>query len=732
MIERKIKFTLVRIIYEDKKNSICRAIIKVKEANIDSISNVVYTYIRLDLVKEYEAIFEENVDKDFRIKEIVEVYNVSSFVKEALASDRNISNQIKEHIMKEIGEEHIECLAGFSGEQMEAGILTQDKAEYITDKAKMYAELLGIREYFKSYGIQSIIADKVYKKFGENAIQIMQDNPYLLVSYEVCLKAVDKLANSLGISHDNNNRVKCGVLEWLKHRSNTYGHVFIIQEELINNINEYMNKNGGYSSNLIISQEKIIQAIGDLEKENEIITYINEDKNKCLYIKELYECEFGVAQIISNMMLDKVEISKDIIKKIDDFTNSYSDGKFKLTQQQIESVKNAIKERISILQGFPGAGKTKTLTATIQCIKYIYKNSKIEVVAFTGKAVSRIKEMLPEDVEAKTIHRLLGIGFNRKIVPISIDVDFLVIDEATLIDVRLFHCLLKSCVKNDTKILIIGDQDQISMGIGKIFCDLIRCHGIKKVKLTEIFRQSDESVILGNIKKMSKAIGLRDCNGLKCKKGEFEFIEAKGENEIQNKIEDVISRLIKEGKSLMDIQVLSSLKNGKCGTKELNKLIQDKFNYNPRRNKYNLVVGDKVMQNVNNSKKDIFNGDTGLILSCADDKISKKTVVRFSNGKLIEYVGDSSKEIESSYCITIHKSQGSQFPVIILPIAKEQKSMLNLNIIYTGCSRAQSQIIIIGDKDTFETALKTTQINKNSNLTEMIEIKGKDRLNRTA
>ena len=430
MIEEKIRFTVLRIKYEDRENDICRASVKVREGNNDRVTDIFYTYAILDLGKEYEALVSEELeDKAFRVKEIAGIYNVGTFVKEALLNDRKISNEVCENIVKRFGEQSVYLLVNNTEALTDLNIVSEDKSKYISEKAKKYAELLGLREYCKSNCIQSVIADKIYKKLGEKAIKKIQDNPFVLLSYEVNLRTVDKLANNLGVSYNDNNRVKYGVLEYLKHNAHAYGHVFIIQEELIENLNEYMNKNGGYTSNLTINKEQIIKAIGDLERDNEIIIYVNADKNKCVYLKELYECEYGVAEIISKLMFDKVEISEDIADKIDDLVNSYSKGNFKLTKQQGEAVKNAIEFRISILHGFPGTGKTQTLSSIVLCIKEIYKDSKIEVVAFTGKAVSRIKEILPEDVEAKTIHRLLELGVNRKMTTTCIDVDFLIIDK---------------------------------------------------------------------------------------------------------------------------------------------------------------------------------------------------------------------------------------------------------------------------------------------------------------
>jgi len=733
MMEQKIEFTVVRIRYDDRKKDICRATVMVKDGIEERSENIVYACLKLELDKKYEGVVNGKFGGNaLRVKEISAIYNVATMVKEVLIDDIRISKEVCEDIVNKFGEQSLDLFVKNSGALIDLDMMNENKSKYLSEKVIKYAETVRVKEYFKLYCIESTIADKIYNQFGEKSIGIINNNPYLLLSYEINLRIVDNLANNLEISYNDKKRVMHGIIEYLKHISNTYGHVYTIQEDLIENLNEYVNKYGGYLGNPIINKDLIIEAIDNLERENEVIRYLNADNGKCVYLKELYECEFGVAEIISDMLLEKVEVSKEIVNKIDNFINSYSDENFKLTKEQGIAVKNAIKERVSILYGFPGTGKTNNLTAITQCIRSIYKDSKIKVVAFTGKACSRIKGILPEDIEVKTIHRLLGLGSNKKMNSTEIDVDFLIIDEATLIDVKLFHNLLKCCIKENTKVLIVGDEQQISMGVGKTFCDLISCKEIKKVKLTKIFRQGEGSVILKNIQKMANGIGFNDNNGLKCKKGEFEFIEVQREKDFQNKIEDIMGVLIKEGKSLMDIQILSPIKESLAGTKKINKLVQEKFNYNSRRvmHKYNLVIGDRVMQNLNDYNNKVFNGETGLIISSVDDESNRRLVVRFSNNKLVEYVGETIKDIESSYSITVHRSQGSQFPIVIIPVFKEHR--LNLNLLYTACSRAENQVFLIGNKEAFELAIKNPQLIKDSNLTELIDFRIKASLGRTA
>lgn len=730
MIERKIKFTVIGIKYENEARNICRAVVRIKGEN-NKRFDIVYNSIKLVINKEYEAVVIAEVKaKVFRVKEIKEVDNIGTFVKEALANDKKITKEDYENIAKAFEEQSLEML-GNKGILVNSIGFDEEKAEYISKKAKAYMEILGIKEYLSANNIKASLAEKIYESLGEKSIETINRNPYVLLGFQVSLKTVDKLAKSLGLNHNSEVRVKYGILECLKYNADYNGHVFMPKEELMGNLSEYMNKFGGYSGKLNIEKELITKALDNLENEKEISIYCNSDNVESIYLSELYTYETGIAEIISRKIMNKTVVSKELLSKIDDFIKIYSQLNSEPTKDQIKAIKNSVTENVSVLSGFPGTGKTSTLTAIVGCIKNIYQEAKIEVVAFTGRAVSRINEILPECMEAKTIHRLLGIGKSGQIQEKVLDIDFLIMDESTLISMPLMYAVL-SRLKADTKILLVGDQNQITSGIGQVFSDISNSPEIEGEHLTKILRQDGNSVTLKNIKKMSERIGFADKSGIKCKKGEFEFVEIDRDSDIQNKIEEEVNKLIKESYTLNDIQILSPIKSGKGGTYILNKTIQEKFNPNPKRAIYNLVAGDRVMQNVNDYNCSIFNGETGIIIRNEDDGNTRRIIVKFNSNKIVEYIDGDISELEPCYSMTIHKSQGSQFPIVIIPVLKEHKSILNANVLYTGCSRVEKGVILIGNKETFDTAIKNPQLMKNSNLNEMIEVRIKDILDKTA
>jgi exodeoxyribonuclease V alpha subunit len=724
-----MKFTVIGIKYENEVKDICRAAVRIKDNNISV--DIVYNYFNLVINKEYEAIVVSEVkEKVLSVKEIKEVGNISTFVKEALANDKKITKEDYENIIKAFEQQSLEGLVNKEVLTNLSGF-DEEKAEYISKKTSVYMEILELKQYLNANNIKALIAEKLYESLSRKAIETININPYVLLDFEVNLKLIDKLAIKLGFSYSNEARLKYVALEYLKYNANYKGHVFMPKEDLVENLSKYMNKFGGYSGEFNIEKPLIIKAVDDLEYEKKINRYCNADNIECIYLSDLYVYEAGIAEIVSRMVMNKTAVSKEMLSKIDDFMELYSKLNDKPTKDQVKAIKNAITENISVLSGFPGTGKTSTLTAIVGCIKNIYQEANIEVVAFTGRAVSRINEILPEGIEAKTIHRLLGIGKSGEVKEKVLDVDFLIIDESTLISAPLMYAVL-SRVKADTKILFVGDQNQITSGIGQAFSDISKCPEIKCEHLTKILRQDGNSVTLKNIKKMSEHTGFADKSGLKCKKGEFEFIEIDRDSQIKQKIEEEVSKLIKEGYTLNDIQILSPTKSGKGSTNILNKIIQDKFNLNPKRAIYNLVAGDRVMQNINNYDRHTFNGESAIIVKNEDDGNMRRVIAKFNSKKIVEYIDGNISQLEPCYAMTIHKSQGSQFPIVIIPILKEHKSILNANLLYTGCSRAEKRVILIGNKETFDTAIKNPQLNKNSNLNEMIGIMIKGILNKTA
>jgi exodeoxyribonuclease V alpha subunit len=341
------------------------------------------------------------------------------------------------------------------------------------------------------------------------------------------------------------------------------------------------------------------------------------------------------------------------------------------------------------------------------------------VIGFTGKLVSKVNEILPDGTTARTVHRFLGLTKEKAFIPNKKDVDFIILEESTMIDIKLFYYILQS-IRQYTQILMLGDECQLSsIGAGGIFENLIQSNLIKTVKLTTIFRQKQGSTIIDNIHKMADGIGFADKKGLKCKKGEFELVTLEKEAEITEKIKKTVNKLIKDGHKLDNIQILSVCKENEGGTKAINRAIQEEFIPNPRSEFYDLAVGDKVMQNINNYDLKTFNGEMGIIVKNEYYDNERRIVVRYRD-KTVEYKGNSIRQLTQAWGISIHKSQGSEFSIVILPLLKKDKDILNKNLLYTACSRAKKQLIIIAAADTFDTAIKKVQVIRNSNLNELL------------
>jgi len=398
-----------------------------------------------------------------------------------------------------------------------------------------------------------------------------------------------------------------------------------------------------------------------------------------------------------------------------------------LTQKQrkIVLIKVSLQNSVSIITGGPGTGKTQTMATLIKCIKSLTPSASIFLCSPTGKAAKRMNEL--SGMRASTIHRLVKIFDMRDNVETNtISGDFLIVDEASMIDAFVFYRLI-AAIDEDIRIIIIGDSEQLpSVGAGLILRDLIDSNVIKTTQLNEIFRQAKNSNIIKNSNILIKS-GSTNGMTLSAKKdGDFYFFNASSPLEIQSKMIKIIKKLICNSKiPLSDIQVLSALKGTQLGTSALNKLIQAEFNNTTdfiETGDRQFNDKDKVIHIVNNYDLNVFNGETGIIERLNYNDTNMLTV-DFSD-KAVDYPKWDIEQLELAYAITVHKSQGSEFPVVIMPIHETLMNGLNKNLLYTAITRAKVKMIFVGNKEVFKDAIKKTKgISRNSRVKEKLQEK---------
>lgn len=563
--------------------------------------------------------------------------------------------------------------------------------------------------FFQSYGITVNMAMKIYKKFGVNCINIVKDNPYILTEYisGIGFRTADSIAKSLGIEKDSLFRIKSGVI-YIINEFCTIGNTFIPMDRL---------RDKGMKL-LEIDSEKFDEGVYELIIDGKIKVEVVDNIDAVYNMSYLY-LEMSVTRKIVELATTNYDkLSLNVNEKINDFE---SKANIKLANSQKEAIEGAFFNGIEVITGGPGTGKT----TIINCIVSIFESLglKVFMAAPTGRAAKRMAEATGR--EAKTIHRLLEIGsYSEEEVDeienetSAIECDVLIVDEASMVDISLMNALLKA-MQVGTRLIIVGDVDQLpSVGPGNVLRDIIESDAVKVVRLNEIFRQGQESMIVQN----AHLINEGKMPILNTKNSDF-YLERAADSEVM--LEKIIglvkTRLPKfnvEWDSVRDIQVLSPMRKGIMGIDNLNIQLQQVLN--PKSKDKDEVeikdmvfrVGDKVMQIKNNytlkwSKnnsseegKGVFNGDVGYITEISEDE--DKITVCFEDDKIVEYEESDLDEITLAYAVTIHKSQGSEFPVVIMPMFMGPPLLMNRNLLYTGITRAKKLVVLVGNSKVVE------------------------------
>lgn len=563
--------------------------------------------------------------------------------------------------------------------------------------------------FFQSYGITVNMAMKIYKKFGVNCINIVKDNPYILTEYisGIGFRTADSIAKSLGIEKDSLFRIKSGVI-YIINEFCAIGNTFIPMDRL---------RDKGMKL-LEIDSEKFDEGVYELIIDGKIKVEVVDNIDAVYSMSYLY-LEMSVTRKIVELATTNYDkLSLNVNEKINDFE---SKANIKLANSQKEAIEGAFFNGIEVITGGPGTGKT----TIINCIVSIFESLglKVFMAAPTGRAAKRMAEATGR--EAKTIHRLLEIGsYSEEEVDeienetSAIECDVLIVDEASMVDISLMNALLKA-MQVGTRLIIVGDVDQLpSVGPGNVLRDIIESDAVKVVRLNEIFRQGQESMIVQN----AHLINEGKMPILNTKNSDF-YLERAADSEVM--LEKIIGlvkiRLPKfnvEWDSVRDIQVLSPMRKGIMGIDNLNIQLQQVLN--PKSKDKDEVeikdmifrVGDKVMQIKNNytlkwSKnnsgeegKGVFNGDVGYITEVNEDE--DKITVCFEDDKIVEYEESDLDEITLAYAVTIHKSQGSEFPVVIMPMFMGPPLLMNRNLLYTGITRAKKLVVLVGNSKVVE------------------------------
>ncbi len=576
------------------------------------------------------------------------------------------------------------------------------KAEAISDELKRVFGIRAVMMFLSAYKISPVHSVKIWKRYGTSSADVIRENPYVLCDEDVGIEfeKADEIAFELGIDTDNPHRIRAGIAHALYYNSKN-GHTCLPYDKVIDISTEFL---GAPRLNVELMVNSLI--------ERKVISYCNINKKEYLYLSQIYTAERYCAMrtaLLTNLYTEEVDAEKwinELEKK----------SGIRYEELQRKAINMAMSKGILILTGGPGTGKTTTLNAIISLYKK--QGLRVEIAAPTGRAAKRIAELT--GYEAKTIHRLLEVDYrdneHSKFVhdeknPLNCDV--VIIDEFSMVDILLFESLLRA-MRLGCRLIIVGDSNQLpSVGCGNALGDLLTCEKLPTVTLTQIFRQAAESLIVTN----AHCIVSGEMPELKIRNKDFFFMPESLPHKAADTLLSLVSKRLPKTYGFSpkwDIQVLCPSKLGELGTHNLNVNLQDILNpSDPQKPEHNFggIIfrqGDKVMQIKNNydiewTKDDgekgagIYNGDIGEIVSL--DKRLATMKIRFDD-RVAEYSFDLLNELETAYAVTVHKSQGSEFDAVILPLMGKHAKLHYRNLLYTAVTRAKKILIIIGEETT--------------------------------
>lgn len=606
-------------------------------------------------------------------------------------------------IVERFGENSLDIIENHPLKLAEIKGISAQKAVLISQS---YIEKMGASTlvmFLQQYSVSINLAAKIYKKIGTGAVEFIKKNPYILCDEidGIGFKTADSIALSMGFSKDNASRIKSGTLYALK--TNTlFGHTYLPRSVLVSEASRLL---GADSAEVEFAVESLIF-------QNSVISEKVENEERIYYFSHYYAEKYTAEKIKE---LSSVSFDEDENRILNEIEQIEKYQKISLAENQKSAVINALKCGVSIITGGPGTGKTTIINTVIELLKM--RGLKVVLTAPTGRAAKRMSQIC--NMDAKTIHRLLGAGYadGDDNLTFSIDEenplaqDVIIVDEMSMVDILLMQSLLRA-VKKGKRLIMAGDINQLpSVGPGNVLKDIIKSKIVKTTYLTEIFRQAKKSMIVVNAHKIING-NMPISNG---KNTDFFFAQipdaAKGAEYIVSLVTDKLPR--KYDVLPFDIQVLSPYKKGIAGIINLNSVLQNKINpFDIRKNQKDFGditfrEGDKVMQNRNNydikwtdtetgeEGSGVFNGDVGYIQFINH---SFKTVTVIMDEKCVVYDFKNLDELDLAYAITVHKSQGSEFKIVIIPMYDGPYMLINRNLLYTAVTRARSVAVLVGSE----------------------------------
>ena len=644
---------------------------------------------------------------------------------------KGVGPALSAKIVKKFGDETFNIIEREPERLAEIKGITEKKAIEIGTQFEEKKEFRNAMIFLNQYGVSNALAMKIYKEYGIKVMKIVRENPYRLADdiAGVGFKTADEIALRMGFSPESSMRMKAGISFALSMAASN-GHTYLLYEDLYEESKRLLG----------ISEAEFESDIYELTIERKIV--LKEVKGeRRVYNNNLYYMELTVARKLLDLNAkseNNYKVMEAKVKEVEAKTG------IKLGDLQRKAVYEAVESGLVIITGGPGTGKTTTINAIIKLFEM--QNMEILLAAPTGRAAKRMTETT--GMEAQTIHRLLELNGNpeeggsmrferNELNPLEADV--IIIDEMSMVDIYLMYSLLKA-VTVGTRLILVGDVNQLpSVGPGKVLKDIISSEKFNVVRLSEIFRQAAESDIITNAHKINAGQSIRLDN----KSKDFFMLSMSSSIQIQRALVSLIAEKLPPyvDATQYDIQVLTPSRKGELGVENLNKILQQYINppaSNKREKQWGEVIfreNDKVMQIKNDYQMEwkivtpkgltikegsgVFNGDCGIIREI--NEFAGTVTVEFDEGKLVEYTGATLEELELAYAITIHKSQGSEYPAVIIPLLNAPRPLLNRNLLYTAVTRARKCVTIVGSENSVNEMIQNeSEMKRNSGLVDSI------------
>jgi exodeoxyribonuclease V alpha subunit len=652
-----------------------------------------------------EWIVDPKFGRQFKVESCISVMpSTITGIKKYLGSGlvKGIGPIMAERVVAKFGLETLDIIEEKPHDLMQVEGIGPIRAERISKAWQEQKEIRDVMVFLQGHGVSSTYAVKIYKAYGNKSVSVVKENPYRLALdiSGIGFKTADKIARNMGIDPGSQIRIEAGIIHTLSELVDE-GHVYFPQDKLME----------AAASLLEVDQAKVDPALTALAAQQRVIVD-QQGEDKAVYLTPLHVAEVNVARRLQTLINAPRQLfAIDVENAIQWVQQS---NKMELAEMQKEAIRKTIASKVLVITGGPGTGKTTLLNCLIHILEK--NNQRVLLASPTGRAAKRLAEVTGR--QAKTIHRLLEFspkegGFKRK-DDNPLDADVVIIDEISMVDILLMNHLLKAIPPMAT-LVMVGDSDQLpSVGPGNVLKDVMDSGRVETVKLTEVFRQSQESLIVLNAHRINRGefpimtppVG---------KKSDFYFIEKDEPEQALALIKELCSSRLPKAfhfDAQNDIQLMTPMHRGVVGVTNLNAELQELLNPTGKevtRAGRCFRVNDKVMQILNNYEKEVFNGDIGMVLNI-DDEL-QKLVVKYED-RAVDYEWNELDELVLAYAISIHKSQGSEYPAVVVPILSQHYIMLQRNLLYTAITRAKKLVVLVGSRKAMAIAIRNNKVQR--------------------